>query len=78
MMELSGDTDYPYEVIGQISISEMGEHDPLSERSRDVVQPRACKMGGEALAVMMAVTNHDNGRAASATVYAVLRRKPQG
>jgi hypothetical protein len=40
---------YEYEVLGHIVLGETGVQDPLQEKYRAIVRPRACSMGGEAV-----------------------------
>jgi len=65
-------TDGKWQVIGQIILSEGGIVDPLSERYRAIVRPRACAMGGEAVALLTAGTNETATSSGSMTSYAVL------
>ena len=69
-------TDGKWEVIGQLVLEELGSADPLAERYRAIVRPRACAMGGEAVAIFMAGTSETLG-SKSTTSYAVLRHAAQ-
>jgi hypothetical protein len=69
-------TDGKWQVIGQIILSEGGIADPFSERYRAIVRPRACAMGGEAVAILVAGTNQTVVSSGSMTSYAVLHHPP--
>ncbi len=64
-----------WEIAGHITISETGIADPFSERYREIVRPRACAMGGEAVAIMLSSTNQGMMGSGSGTVYSVLRHR---
>jgi hypothetical protein len=65
----------PWEVIGQVAIGETGEQDPYDERYKAIVRPRACKMGGEAVAIMLNATNSTALSSGTTISYAVLRKR---
>lgn len=67
-----------WEVLGYVTIGKVGQMDPLDEKFRKIVRPRACKMGGEAIAVMTSATNNTAMGTGSGTVYGVLRRPQSG
>lgn len=67
----SGASDY--ETIGNVSlVIESGSREPLGKSNLAEVQPRACKMGGDAIAVLQSATN-DGG---AVITYQVFRRAP--
>jgi hypothetical protein len=67
-----------YEILGHVTLSEQGVQDPLKEEYRAVVRPRACAMGGEAVAILASGTATPWALSAGGTTidYVVLR-KPQ-
>ena len=70
----------PWELIGQILLQDEGVQDPFSPEYKEIVRPRACGMGGEAVGIVM---NADSEGVASpdetAITYGVLRRRrPEG
>ncbi|MFZ6181746.1 hypothetical protein [Nannocystis pusilla] len=67
-----------WELLGYVTIGKVGKMDPMDEKFRKIVRPRACKMGGEAIAVMTSATNSTPISTGSGTVYGVLRRPPSG
>lgn len=66
-----------WELLGQVVLQEEGVQDPLAERYRAMVRPRACAMGGEAVAVVMSATSQGLTTSGSATNYGVLRKRVQ-
>jgi hypothetical protein len=74
MNELSSGTG-EWEMLGQIVLQEEGVQDPFAERYRAIVRPRACAMGGEAVAIVMSATSEGLTTSGSATSYGVLRKR---
>jgi hypothetical protein len=74
MTELSSGTG-EWELLGQIVLQEEGIQDPFAERYRAIVRPRACAMGGEAVAIVMTATSEGLTTSGSATSYGVLRKR---
>jgi hypothetical protein len=74
MDELSSGTG-EWEMLGQVVLQEEGVEDPFAERYRAIVRPRACAMGGEAVAIAMSTTSQ--GLTTSGTVinYGILRKR---
>lgn len=68
----------PWEVVGYVTISETGIADPFSPEYRQIVRPRACGMGGEAVTIMQSSTNQTAMGSGSGTIYGVLRRRQAG
>jgi hypothetical protein len=64
-----------WEMLGQIVLQEEGVQDPFAERYRAIVRPRACAMGGEAVAILMNTTAQGLTMDGSATNYGVLRKR---
>ena len=65
-----------WEVLGYVTLSDHGVQDPNATENRELVRPRACAMGGTAVAV--AVTGMEEnraGRKGSSIAYMVLRPK---
>ncbi len=60
-------------VTGFVTVFETGIADPLSVEYKDLVRPRACAMGGEALTLTTAANQAAIG-SGSGTIYTVLRR----
>jgi hypothetical protein len=65
----------PWEVIGQVILMEQGKQDPFAEERKAIVRPRACKMGGEAVAIMLNATSETLLSSGSTLSYAVLRKR---
>lgn len=69
----------PWEMLGTVSISRPKVVEPLAASNRAIVDPRACRMGGSAIAVMSSAVFtssaavHDD----SAVIFAVLRPREQ-
>jgi hypothetical protein len=74
MNELSAGTG-EWEILGQIVLQEEGVRDPFAERYRAIVRPRACAMGGEAVAIVMSATSQGLTTSGTATSYGVLRKR---
>ena len=66
-----------YEVLGHVVLSEEGIRDPLAPAYRDKVRPRACAMGGEAVAILMTGTNAPAALSTGGTTidYAIVRKR---
>jgi hypothetical protein len=66
-----------YEILGHVVLSEEGIRDPLAPAYRDKVRPRACAMGGEAVAILMTGTAAPHALSAGGTTidYAIVRRR---
>jgi hypothetical protein len=67
-----------WEVIGTVSLSDESQSVSFSEKNKELVRPRVCSMGGEAISIQ---TLHAEGAMASTTTinYVVLRkRSPAG
>jgi len=65
----------PWEVIGQVVLGEHGKQDPFAEEYKAIVRPRACKMGGEAVAIMLNATSETFMSSGTTISYAVLRKR---
>jgi len=74
MNELSSGTG-EWEMLGQIVLQEEGVQDPFAERYRAIVRPRACAMGGEAVALVLSATSQGLTTSGSSTSYGVLRKR---
>lgn len=68
--------EYEYEVLGHVMLFETGVQDPMQESYRAAVRPRACAMGGEAVAILQQSTNTGSLGSGSAVDYAVVRKRP--
>jgi hypothetical protein len=68
--------EYEYEVVGHIALGENGVQDPLQEKYRQLVRPRACAMGGEAVAILQQATGSSVLGSGTAVDYAVVRKRP--
>lgn len=65
-----------WDLLGYVAFSDSGTQDPMAEENRKLVRPRACKMGGTAIAVSMNATSTGAmGQQGSALLYMVLRPK---
>lgn len=76
MMELSP-MGTKWDFLGTVSIGANDRVDPMSEATRAMIRPKACKMGGTAVALMQssaATTNLSPGTSSGVT-FAVLRPK---
>ena len=62
-----------WEVVGYVMVFETGMVDPFSEEYRQLVRPRACGMGGEAVTIMQSTTSQGLMGSGSGTAYGVLR-----
>lgn len=65
-----------YQMLGAISLGERGMQNPFSERYLRVVRPRACRMGGTILTLILHSMSTSAMGSSSGTVYAVLRERP--
>ncbi len=67
----------PWEILGHVALGESGEQDPLSPEYREEVRPRACRMGGEAVAILMTATSSGSvlSRGGTSVDYVVVRRR---
>jgi len=74
MMDLSSSTG-TWQVIGYVSLADIGKQDPFAEPNRALVRPRACAMGGEAVSIMNSATNEGLVTDGSRTNYAVLAHR---
>lgn len=66
-----------YEVLGHVVVGEEGRQNPLAPEYRAIVRPRACAMGGEAVAILSTASVAAMGFSSGATSvsYAVVRRR---
>lgn len=66
-----------YEILGHVVLSEYGVRDPLAPEYRAKVRPRACAMGGEAVAILMTGTAAPQAFSAGGTTidYAIVRKR---
>ncbi|HEY1812911.1 MAG TPA: hypothetical protein VGG74_11225 [Kofleriaceae bacterium] len=65
-----------WDLLGYVSLTNNGVLDPASPTNRELVRPRACTMGGTAVAVAMNSTSQNVfGARGSGLVYMVLRPK---
>lgn len=66
-----------WDVVGYVTISEAGDARPGSEEHRKIVRPRACAMGGTAIAIMQSTTSSAPAalQTSSGIIYAVIRPK---
>ena len=67
----------PYELLGYLTIAKDAVQDPTRAETREKLRPRACKMGGEAMAVWDFKTSASSPTAHTEIDYAVVR-KAQG
>ncbi|WP_394844200.1 hypothetical protein LZC95_45000 [Pendulispora brunnea] len=65
-----------YEILGHVVLQEEGVRDPLEPKYREKVRPRACRMGGEGVAIMLsAVGEGAFGSHGTSIDYAVVRKR---
>ena len=64
-----------FRLLGHITVMEAGGHDPLSYKMRDIVVPRACRMGGQILSISLSSENQSGMGSGAGTVYTVWQRK---
>ena len=67
------EVDKEWTLLGYVTLSETGVQDPFSERYRAIVRPKACQLGGTAVALGMSSASQGMMGAGSGTVYAVLK-----
>ena len=72
----SVDFNQRWDLLGYVSLQNNGLLDPAAPENRALVRPRACAMGGMAVAVAMSSSAQNVfGARGSALVYMVLRPK---
>jgi hypothetical protein len=77
-MEELGGPKATWQVLGYVILSESGIQDPMQPEYRAIVGPRACAMGGEAIAITSATSaGGPLSTGGTGTVYMVLRHKPE-
>jgi len=65
-----------WEVLGYVTLADYSVQDPSARENRELVRPRACAMGGTAVANAIGATNTNQvGQQASGVSYMVLRPK---
>ncbi len=65
-----------WEVLGYVTLADYSVQDPSAKENRELVRPRACAMGGTAVANAIGGTNTNQlGQQASGISYMVLRPK---
>lgn len=66
-----------WEILGHVTMSERGEQDPLSPEYREEVRPRACRMGGDGVGILLAATSEGSALSRGATMvdYVVVRHR---
>jgi hypothetical protein len=65
-----------WEVLGYISFADDGSQDPMSPENRALARPRACRMGGTAIAIAGNATASPRMRPTTSNIsYMVLRPK---
>ena len=70
------DFNHRWDLLGYVSLVNNGVLDPAAPSNRALVRPRACTMGGTAVAVAMNSTSQNVfGARGSGLVYMVLRPK---
>ena len=67
-----------WEVLGYVTLHDRGTQDPMAEENRGLVRPRACGMGGTAVAIAQSAQTETALATGSAVQYMVLRPKPTG
>lgn len=70
--------EYTYEILGHVVLQETGVQDPMQEKYREIIRPRACAMGGEAVAILQQATSSTAFGSGSGVDYAVVRKKTSG
>jgi hypothetical protein len=69
----------PWELIGYVTVSEKNPENPFSPKYREIVRPRACDMGGEAITIVQAGSRDSRFRSRGGTTFGVIRfRRPPG
>jgi hypothetical protein len=75
MMELSP-MGTKWDLLGIVSIGANHGVEPMSDKARALIRPKACELGGTAVALMQAAQNSlSMGGQSSAIQFAVLRPK---
>jgi hypothetical protein len=68
-----------WDVLGYVTLLDSKAQDPMDAQNRELVRPRACRMGGTVVAVAMNATNQVatglGPRTGSGLTYMVLRPK---
>ena len=65
-----------WQILGYVQMTKLtGSQDPLSAEVKASVRPKACELGGEAVALSSGL-NTSAGYGASIVSYAVLRPRP--
>jgi hypothetical protein len=65
-----------WDILGYVTLLDKGTQDPNAAENREIVRPRACNMGGTAVAVALNGMSRNNlGQSGSGLVYMVLRPK---
>jgi hypothetical protein len=64
-----------HEILGDVVLAQSGIQDPYQPKYRDIVRPRACAMGGEAVTILNAATSSSAMGSGSTTVYAIVRKR---
>jgi hypothetical protein len=67
-----------YELLGHITLRQEGTQDPLQPQYRDIVRPRACDMGGEAVGILGSAVAAPTPVTMGGTAvdYVVVRKRP--
>jgi len=77
MMDLSS-ANGTWQLVGHVILRDIGKPDPFSEEMKSIVRPRACRMGGEGVTLMMSGTNEGLVTDGTAIDYGVLRHRVSG
>jgi hypothetical protein len=64
-----------WDTLGYVTLSKPAAQDPAAEANRSVVRPRACAMGGTAIAVALNSANQTAFGTGSSLAFMVLRPK---
>ncbi|HEY0254438.1 MAG TPA: hypothetical protein VGC41_23080, partial [Kofleriaceae bacterium] len=65
-----------WDVLGYVTFLDTGQQDPFAESNKQLVRPRACAMGGSAVAIgMQAMGANQMNQTGSGISYMVLRPK---
>ena len=62
-----------WRVIGYITIGGLGKTDPFAPENRNIVRPRACRMGATSVAIAVTSTTETMINSGSTVAYAALR-----
>jgi hypothetical protein len=65
----------PWELIGHVVLSQEGKQDPFAEEYKAIVRPRACAMGGVAVAVVMNANAEGLISSGTTISYGILRKR---